>query len=1166
LSSGYKLLSLDDVGELITFVSPPTVNANKLPREQAIAALRDGVATLAELCERVATLPKRDEERTFVADACMAELLTEVQSRLDAEANAFGDVFLPTARDATQVRVSLLTSLEQMSDKATWLNECRQLLWHLQSTLIALVDTSPVDALSSGAALVNRFAELLPYLSGVRQLLEQSMREVSANVSQQSVLFDVLNLSPLFVGDSTPRAQFAFGRPLKPSMQFFAAIADFPPDPRARFRSGVHNAVDEHVAMLRRAQLAYRDAVGRLLRTMIKDATLDGGLQLFLRAAVLQCTARAKFNSIDVSRNPRLLDDVLPKLARSALCGPSNNLCAVVLDLYKSRLDRALTDVDWRRALLLPRGAMHTMAPPPASLSQDAIEAHLDRMLAGATADESSAEVLEARRDELRARLSLDASALAITTFKRDTEMYFLSMHAVHVSLVSSFRLFQLLLTMQQQAVAGGVSVKHTAAHMEHAYRYASTLLDSNYLGLALKLFSSTCERLLAVLRGGAAQVDNNTEAALPADAALVLGSLPEWVVTDGFNLLSLAARFDGMQNGVTALQHINLRGVVELAIVLLLWRPTLQRTQARGPVVAGLRSLLELARQHERPQGHAMPSGRACAEAFALSPQSSRRLVLGLVELFVRAAAVEGLDVDAEDFDLTGVRADVASMLLDLYASAEMSSESASRLAALDDALLRPPFVRELFEYMEHCVEDALHRMSDVNDAGGVSSPFVEQQKRSAGGFGSVGATMLRLLVHVVNRQRVADRREPLVASEMAARCLAALLARLLATAERGEEWVPGRAAREVVLDIALLTADVARADIKRFADVWRECDDAQLLKRLVALLTSAELASSSLIAELNALAVAVEASRVAFAAAQADLLAVRRRVDAALAARANESAADAEAAFVAAMDEYRLVVTDEDAQSGLLAQHHFRALAAKSSVARKQLRLMSELERLHEALPLSREASIFVCVDGDRIDTWRALIMGPRGTPYALGMFEFHLYFPDDYPQVPPLMVLETTGSGSVRFNPNLYNNGKVCLSILGTWNAGDAVSRWQPDVSSAQQVLISVQAMILVADPYFNEPSYEQQRNTAAGKRASAQYNAKLRLHTLRHAIVQQLRTPPRGFETAVQQYARTTAPLLREQARAWLDEARGTPLEAPMQRECDALERELDRILR
>lgn len=42
----------------------------------------------------------------------------------------------------------------------------------------------------------------------------------------------------------------------------------------------------------------------------------------------------------------------------------------------------------------------------------------------------------------------------------------------------------------------------------------------------------------------------------------------------------------------------------------------------------------------------------------------------------------------------------------------------------------------------------------------------------------------------------------------------------------------------------------------------------------------------------------------------------------------------------------------------------------------------------------------------------------------------------FPTDYPNTPPRVLIMTTSSGTVRFNPNLYNSGKVCLSILGTW----------------------------------------------------------------------------------------------------------------------------------
>jgi len=42
---------------------------------------------------------------------------------------------------------------------------------------------------------------------------------------------------------------------------------------------------------------------------------------------------------------------------------------------------------------------------------------------------------------------------------------------------------------------------------------------------------------------------------------------------------------------------------------------------------------------------------------------------------------------------------------------------------------------------------------------------------------------------------------------------------------------------------------------------------------------------------------------------------------------------------------------------------------------------------------------------------------------------------------------------GGGSVRFNPNLYNCGKVCLSLLGTWG-GSRGEGWDAHSSSALQ----------------------------------------------------------------------------------------------------------------
>jgi ubiquitin-protein ligase len=41
----------------------------------------------------------------------------------------------------------------------------------------------------------------------------------------------------------------------------------------------------------------------------------------------------------------------------------------------------------------------------------------------------------------------------------------------------------------------------------------------------------------------------------------------------------------------------------------------------------------------------------------------------------------------------------------------------------------------------------------------------------------------------------------------------------------------------------------------------------------------------------------------------------------------------------------------------------------------------------------------------------------------------------------------------------------DGKVCLSLLGTWHGGDEASKWNPGSSSLFQILLSIQGMIFV-----------------------------------------------------------------------------------------------------
>ncbi|CAN0921731.1 Putative ubiquitin-conjugating enzyme E2 38 [Linum grandiflorum] len=146
--------------------------------------------------------------------------------------------------------------------------------------------------------------------------------------------------------------------------------------------------------------------------------------------------------------------------------------------------------------------------------------------------------------------------------------------------------------------------------------------------------------------------------------------------------------------------------------------------------------------------------------------------------------------------------------------------------------------------------------------------------------------------------------------------------------------------------------------------------------------------------------------------------------------------------------------------------------------------------------------------------MDLMRAVIVGADGTPYHDGLFFFDIFFPNGYPNVPPKVNYR---AGGLRINPNLYSCGKVCLSLLGTW-AGRKNENWQPAVSNVMQVLLSIQALILNQNPYFNEPGWERLRGKPEGEIQSQLYSENTFLLSLK-TMVYTMRTPPKHFEDLV-----------------------------------------------
>jgi ubiquitin-protein ligase len=123
-------------------------------------------------------------------------------------------------------------------------------------------------------------------------------------------------------------------------------------------------------------------------------------------------------------------------------------------------------------------------------------------------------------------------------------------------------------------------------------------------------------------------------------------------------------------------------------------------------------------------------------------------------------------------------------------------------------------------------------------------------------------------------------------------------------------------------------------------------------------------------------------------------------------------------------------------------------------------------------------KEGIYFKFVKENDYTKFRMMIIGPKG-PYENCLFFFTVSFAKPYPLDSPTVKFHC--SYSIRCHPNLYRNqydlrdGKVCLSILGTWSGPP----WTPMMTFttiAQTVL-----MILDDNPLCNEPAYYNSKGT-------------------------------------------------------------------------------------
>ncbi|XP_033238881.1 ubiquitin-conjugating enzyme E2-17 kDa-like isoform X4 [Drosophila pseudoobscura] len=118
------------------------------------------------------------------------------------------------------------------------------------------------------------------------------------------------------------------------------------------------------------------------------------------------------------------------------------------------------------------------------------------------------------------------------------------------------------------------------------------------------------------------------------------------------------------------------------------------------------------------------------------------------------------------------------------------------------------------------------------------------------------------------------------------------------------------------------------------------------------------------------------------------------------------------------------------------------------------------------------------------DCIYDWKAVILGPLGTPYEGGHFKLRLHFPQLYPARPPfLMFLTEVYHCNIR-------NGAICVDIL--------YSAWSPALT-VEKILLSIRSLL-------SDPNPESPMNGAAAelyKTDREEYNYMARQWTRRFA---------------------------------------------------------------
>ena len=137
------------------------------------------------------------------------------------------------------------------------------------------------------------------------------------------------------------------------------------------------------------------------------------------------------------------------------------------------------------------------------------------------------------------------------------------------------------------------------------------------------------------------------------------------------------------------------------------------------------------------------------------------------------------------------------------------------------------------------------------------------------------------------------------------------------------------------------------------------------------------------------------------------------------------------------------------------------------------KQTNPMSAIKRITAdiselAKSLYAESGVYYAAEEHNIQKGYACVFGPKDSPYEDCPMLYEFTIPSTYPFDNPQVKFRTY-DGKTRFHPNMYVDGKCCLSILGTWQG----PRWASTMRLST-VLVTLQSL-MDNDPIRHEPGY-------------------------------------------------------------------------------------------